>query len=59
VGHRCPYCLEMHEIGKEVIRCPFCGEGYCLECWELLIGTRCCSRSCQLSPGALEEQDRS
>jgi hypothetical protein len=57
-GRKCPHCLVMHEAGEEVIRCPFCGEGYCLDCWEALIGARCCSRSCPLAPGRLDEPSK-
>jgi hypothetical protein len=46
IGRKCLFCQEPHSSGKTVRRCPYCGEVYCAECWDELIGDRCCSRNC-------------
>jgi hypothetical protein len=51
IGRRCPLCHVPLREKQTVIRCPLCGEGYCIDCWEQLTDARCCSRNCQFSPG--------
>ncbi|MFD8301604.1 hypothetical protein ACFV29_04470 [Streptomyces sp. NPDC059690] len=57
VDRRCPHCFTALAVGSEVIRCPLCGEGYCPDCWEHLVGSRCCSRNCHFSPDSQGTHD--
>lgn len=52
-GRKCPLCHGLLAEGQDAVRCPLCGEGYCTDCWAQLSGSRCCSRDCRFSPGAI------
>jgi hypothetical protein len=55
LGRSCPYCHDPLAEGREVYRCPLCGEAYCLDCWAELSDKRCYSRNCRFSPGPVLE----
>jgi hypothetical protein len=55
LGRQCSFCHDRHAVGKSVYCCPLCGEAYCEDCWRELAGRRCCSRSCQFSPGPVDD----
>ncbi len=50
LSRKCAFCNQEHAEGSIVIRCPWCGEGYCPACWGELIGERCLTRNCSYSP---------
>lgn len=56
-SHRCPQCHSEHSVGKSVTVCPFCGEGYCDDCWQFLGGRRCFSRDCHFAPCPVSGSD--
>ncbi|CAM5519151.1 putative protein OS=Streptomyces aurantiogriseus OX=66870 GN=GCM10010251_47230 PE=4 SV=1 [Streptomyces aurantiogriseus] len=57
-GRHCPHCFTTFTAGTGVVRCPLCGEGYCPDCWEHLVGSRCCSRNCHFSPDSQGTHDQ-